>query len=349
MPASKYRLFLVTTHTNLPGSSQPVDALGGQRWDETGFNTRQALPSLLAMTDFRYHIAVALIEEGVWQQRALTLLQRFCHAFFFEHLGSSASTSHNNQPCNKPWKEEDIRQITAIEQMGWTTRTLEEVTRDCESIFSISLPSSNPAFEGNWEKSSNRLFNYFLTFFCVGNIILKNCWPNWPNPYYNPLWWNCHDVAIFLIHLIDESTISARKLPRLYRLLCTLRQKIKQELEEKWKSWGEKGALASLEYLKLVVISGTGVVQIMCGFSTILIVTNPILHAAVLLGFAIPIVAGYPSIHEMLSLKKRNRIIAYLEKLKEFRGWIGDNVEDAEIDILDKCFALFEEWVTTHM
>lgn len=87
--SARHRLFLVASRTDLPNIPQPVDILLAHQWDGTGLNMRQLRPGLLGLSDFRNHIAAALIPSTVWNNPELSFLKRFKGARFFDQLGKT--------------------------------------------------------------------------------------------------------------------------------------------------------------------------------------------------------------------------------------------------------------------
>ncbi|KAJ5873661.1 uncharacterized protein N7473_013220 [Penicillium subrubescens] len=329
--SAKYRLFLVASRTDLLGPSQPMDVPPSQGWNETGFNTRRVQPGLCSLPDFRYHVAAALIPAFVWDDPRLNFLQKFKKAHFFEHFGKI-----ENQISNNRWDEVDIKRIVAIEETGWTNQELNDVT------------------------------NQF-------NVILWNCWQNdWPRqkkPYYNPLWWNCHDVAMLFIHLLDISGASDKKLPRIYHLLCRRRRDLQITIESHMLApstiasslqsaihilsdlgqvTGILGAGAGVGAASLTVSAG-GI-----GFEAAggaLVATNPLLAGICALGLTgFLAIKLYSIINQKASLKMRAKIMACVEeklpRLKEANQWVESGLTDSE-DTLTEGFKLFQQWLAT--
>lgn len=89
--SAKYQLLLVASRTDLPNVSRPVDILLAHQWDETGLNMRQLRPGLLGLSDFRNHIAAALIPSTIWNNPELRFLKQFNGTRFFEQLGKNGA------------------------------------------------------------------------------------------------------------------------------------------------------------------------------------------------------------------------------------------------------------------
>ncbi|OKP07150.1 hypothetical protein PENSUB_6110 [Penicillium subrubescens] len=244
--------------------------------------------------------------------------------------------SIENQISNNRWDEVDIKRIVAIEETGWTNQELNDVT------------------------------NQF-------NVILWNCWQNdWPRqkkPYYNPLWWNCHDVAMLFIHLLDISGASDKKLPRIYHLLCRRRRDLQITIESHMLApstiasslqsaihilsdlgqvTGILGAGAGVGAASLTVSAG-GI-----GFEAAggaLVATNPLLAGICALGLTgFLAIKLYSIINQKASLKMRAKIMACVEeklpRLKEANQWVESGLTDSE-DTLTEGFKLFQQWLAT--
>ncbi|KAG2420530.1 hypothetical protein HFD88_000142 [Aspergillus terreus] len=145
--SAKYRLLLVASRTDLPNVSRPVDILLAHQWDETGLNMRQLRPGLLGLSDFRNHIAAALIPSTVWNNPELSSLKRFKGARFFEQLGKTEHQIRDNT-----WEEKYILKTVAIEECGWTGESLENVTDSCESSALRDLIERQFDHLVHWEK-----------------------------------------------------------------------------------------------------------------------------------------------------------------------------------------------------
>ncbi len=130
--ATKHQILLVASPVNIPGaSSSPSSAQDSvSKWHKAGeLAFGPSLPSLLDASSFRMHIAVVLIQESIWLDRQQTLLARFRQGRFFEHQGTFGISKADSE--GHEWKEKDIMTILAIEQVGWTTATLEDVGNLC--------------------------------------------------------------------------------------------------------------------------------------------------------------------------------------------------------------------------
>ncbi|KAG4430472.1 hypothetical protein IFR05_014047 [Cadophora sp. M221] len=235
-------------------------------------------------------MAVVLIQESIWLDQQQTLCERLQRGHFFEHLGLSASSK--GAADSRHWKEEDIKQILAVEEVGWTTVDWTNIREVFRSI----------------------LYNYKTKI-----------------PYYNALWWNCHDVAIFFAHLIDESDVSAQKLPRLYLLLMQLRQQLLEEGKEILNGYVAKGAFGSALVAKtLATFGATGFTSLAGGG---ILISNPwglAVGASIFLAAAVPNV--WENIHNMIASRNRRVIVNHLQeryaRLKEIDEWVKTEEDD---------------------
>lgn len=124
----------------IKSTAEPID------WNLT---TIDSLPEIRRHRCFARHMVVAVLDKDVWTNPALTLLEKFRRASYWEHQGSYSSPTKKAK-SGKPgdcreWNEEAIRSIDTIQFLG-------EIGQSDE-VISIESESSLNYHSGRWDKS----------------------------------------------------------------------------------------------------------------------------------------------------------------------------------------------------
>lgn len=86
--------------------------------------------SLPPPPSFMRHFAVFLVPQAIWVDETMNLLQKFEHGSYFELVGPDMTDKEGGGVC---WREEKVRSIDGIEEVGLVTYDNEAIIESCES------------------------------------------------------------------------------------------------------------------------------------------------------------------------------------------------------------------------
>lgn len=100
------------------------------------------LPSIESRMSFLRHYAIALISTEIWVNRNMSLRDKFKHARFWEHTGTSSGMTESRNGVM--WETKRIERIDAVQDIGFTFIRGEEISE--ESMY-IMLCLSSPEMD----------------------------------------------------------------------------------------------------------------------------------------------------------------------------------------------------------
>ncbi|KAF3404839.1 hypothetical protein DPV78_003422 [Talaromyces pinophilus] len=166
-----------------------------------------ALPDLAARLKFTTHYALCIIDREIWEDTSKSLLKKFQSAKFWDHPGDSTimapSTSSRSDFSMKPTSLNACR--------VW-------IDKDIKSI------------DSGEEVGRTNMSDEEISEVYAG---LRQDW------HYMPVFWNCHDLAIRLAHLIVP--LSMDVVMFLQNLMDSLRQAYHREIN--WDSTAAKACV----------------------------------------------------------------------------------------------------------
>ena len=93
-------------------------------WDQS-----QPPPSLSDNIYFATHLAVGVVDTDIWEDPSRPWAVKFQHMLWWEHLGAASSSGISaNGGTGRTWEEQEISTIQAVEILGTTKWTDEEIT-----------------------------------------------------------------------------------------------------------------------------------------------------------------------------------------------------------------------------
>ncbi|PYH95592.1 hypothetical protein BO71DRAFT_473667 [Aspergillus ellipticus CBS 707.79] len=152
-----------------------------------------ALPSLMSQLKFTTHYAVCVIDAEIWDNESWTLRQKFLSATFWDHPGKNMLGSLRSKTSGTDRQRREL----SNEGTSWSDSMIAEIVSGDE--IGVTGMSDEAISKGI-------------------ALVYTNLLKGWR---YMSVFWNCHDFAIRLGHLIIlpslETTIFLRNLIALLR------------------------------------------------------------------------------------------------------------------------------------
>ncbi|KAJ0416342.1 hypothetical protein BJY00DRAFT_316993 [Aspergillus carlsbadensis] len=197
-------------------------------WDSHDNN---ALPTLESRLKFTTHYALCVIDTERWEDPSLTLLDKFMRAKFWDHPGDATKLSLSTSSS----RGSSMRPADSNAGVQWDPDDLRMIDSG-EEI-------------GRTDLSDEEITKVYLE--------LRRDWK------YMPVFWNCHDLAVRLGHLVVSPSMEAVKFLR--RLIALLQRAYSQEIS--WFpiaakvgacGWGV-GAIGAVAAIPPLAAAGAGV------------------------------------------------------------------------------------------
>jgi hypothetical protein len=112
------------------GFCTPEDKPRPIQWDVT---SNESIPPLIPSLKFRRHWGFVLIEDGVWEDKSLTLVQKLSCGLFWDHCGDEKQEKSVRQ---YKLRCDYIRKFNGIHNLGIITDSRDAVNRCSSCEFS---------------------------------------------------------------------------------------------------------------------------------------------------------------------------------------------------------------------